>query len=1014
MGYSSYPSPSYFQTIPEDSTTSNMKKRSFDMSSQVSSIPVYHRHNSHNGHIMSPGSNWTPEMHGGDLSYSEPATPSLLNSGGSWTFGSDVPSSLQEMKLEHFDPSLDMTSLVPGTLPKQENFGLLFPFDDFEIRNGSFDSQSNSHQQNHHLGRSHSSSSLNSYSPSFPSVHDSSMSIHEGMLSNSMDEPPYYQRQLKNAQFNRLRMTSENHSEFGSSLTSPVDSGFCTPIDSYASSPILSHSNISHRSYFPTEYIDSHRRPSITTGLQSLHMTDELSLNSALSLTQAPSSLSAPLSIDSFLDTNQDLSGALLHSPDALDLVHGHFYNDKLHLDHHSAFSTNPSHEDIMNGTQSTTYHGFHDGAPPPPTLSPPSSPNTENGLTPVSPANGVNYSLGCKIELCQNGSSALKPLVHNYVSSPNSLLNGEKTVVILTSKVAQKSYGTEKRFLCPPPTVLLLGQNWRMNTYHKNGSSTDGSALVSPKLTIGIPGESGQQQGVLEWSGPSSPSVDSSMMESGSVGRCVAKHLFINDADEKRKRVEVLVNVQSSSGQPMGTFVSKPIKVISKPSKKRQSVKNMELCIHHGTTISLFNRIRSQTVSTKYLGVSTPSSSSNTFVNAKWPSNMNHIGSSNDSACFVARTGRWDPFVIWLVDLNKRNAPPSEQNSTQPPPGFPAPPTIAVHPQEYAMSFSPGSDPRTGSDGKTPIPIHYNQPVVLQCLSTGLISPVMIIRKVDKGSLVVGNGTGTGREEMLGDPVSQLHKVAFQIVEDALEEDTPFPARSSAGSYLVCLGDVVGVQRSNEGRKFDSPPIPKPPTRSESLPDVLENPTYESLPNGMIANENENGSRKRRALSITTNGSHVKASKAGRRNSVRDDLLSNNDSSPQNIWSEDVSDTAVWTIVGTDCVQYSFYTPSSSTLGNEPIVNPITPIPFITHIIPATQNGAPNVLTIYGENLTPDLSVWFGEIQSKITEFKCRESTICTPPVAGQNGVTEGTSFPILLVRNDGVVYKTGKFYTV
>jgi hypothetical protein len=58
--------------------------------------------------------------------------------------------------------------------------------------------------------------------------------------------------------------------------------------------------------------------------------------------------------------------------------------------------------------------------------------------------------------------------------------------------------------------------------------------------------------------------------------GRCVSKQLFINDADEKRKRVECLVKIQIH-GQWMGTLAGKGIKVISKPSKKRQSVKNME-----------------------------------------------------------------------------------------------------------------------------------------------------------------------------------------------------------------------------------------------------------------------------------------------------------------------------------------------------------------------------------------------------------------------------------------------------
>jgi hypothetical protein len=62
-----------------------------------------------------------------------------------------------------------------------------------------------------------------------------------------------------------------------------------------------------------------------------------------------------------------------------------------------------------------------------------------------------------------------------------------------------------------------------------------------------------------------------------GVTANCVSKHLHINDADEKRKRVEVLVKITLGNGNLLGTLASKGIKVISKPSKKRQSVKNIE-----------------------------------------------------------------------------------------------------------------------------------------------------------------------------------------------------------------------------------------------------------------------------------------------------------------------------------------------------------------------------------------------------------------------------------------------------
>lgn len=122
------------------------------------------------------------------------------------------------------------------------------------------------------------------------------------------------------------------------------------------------------------------------------------------------------------------------------------------------------------------------------------------------------------------------------------------------------------------------------------------------PRVTISISGESIPPESVVEWTSTSGKPVVlgeappepspfaqddiSAFAQPGSttaqtyIGRAVGKQLFISD--ERQKKVEALVKIvapgpEDEPERVIGTFPSRPIKVISKPSKKRQSAKNME-----------------------------------------------------------------------------------------------------------------------------------------------------------------------------------------------------------------------------------------------------------------------------------------------------------------------------------------------------------------------------------------------------------------------------------------------------
>lgn len=91
----------------------------------------------------------------------------------------------------------------------------------------------------------------------------------------------------------------------------------------------------------------------------------------------------------------------------------------------------------------------------------------------------------------------------------------------------------------------------------------------------------------------------------------------------------------------------------------------------------------------------------------------------------------------------------------------------------------------------------------------------------------------------------------------------------------------------------------------------------------------------------------------------------------------EMINDGACWTIISTDKAEYQFYE------GMGPVRTPVTPVPIVNSL---HLNGGADVamLEITGDNFTPSLQAWFGDVEAE-TMYRCAESLLCVVPDISQ-----------------------------
>ncbi|BGP48664.1 hypothetical protein JCM10450v2_004540 [Rhodotorula kratochvilovae] len=683
---------------------------------------------------------------------------------------------------------------------------------------------------------------------------------------------------------------------------------------------------------------------------------------------------------------------------------------------------------------------------------------------------------------------------IREYLKAENGMERGEKTVVIMNPKIAQRSYGTEKRLLAPPPQALLLGSSW-WSTHDSNPSlSLAASAAAgklpsppSPTQRITLPPEiflSISTDKIF----PRASAASQWISDEGKLilerdedepaplaGRALSKSLAVNVMGELNKEVSTTVKTVVTICEPgageveprvWARLLGKPMSVISKPSKKRALVSGNIAGLSHGSLVSLYNRTKTYSGSTRYLCTSGISSM---FPTQEWESmtggQPRSFAPDARDLRLVSKTNAWDAWIVYAATVTE---PPTGQSTASAQPGFPPPPPNALP-----------------LDPKSQRSLYYNQTVVLQDLATGVVSPVLVLRRVDAGNVSIGGGVldpvvppppadaalyPTLPGEHLGEPVSQYRTIALEVAPlPSASSGSPAPSRAT-DAYLGVVDEEVGLypigaDRTYLQRATLSAPAPgsmpitptTPGSGGFAAAQAAAAPKTEDGPSELRTASGARPRASRRASATSPTRPPATLAKSRKRGAsataVPPAVGAEVEGGPAaGVWTLPLGDGHVWSMVQVEVQRHTFFVPPSLNSRNAPLHShsvapnplyhaarprlPIGPDVPAVHAVEgplpsSTRDGEAGMLVLKGANLTPDLTVWIGGAPCPQIHFKTPELVLVRPPLGlgpgaglaaskrrgakreelGAGGAA-GKATRIALVRPDGVVFPTAVCY--
>ncbi|KAI8615533.1 hypothetical protein BC830DRAFT_1122084 [Chytriomyces sp. MP71] len=333
------------------------------------------------------------------------------------------------------------------------------------------------------------------------------------------------------------------------------------------------------------------------------------------------------------------------------------------------------------------------------------------------------------------------------YASASLRDPRGLRTILIETPKITQKSYGNERRFLCPPPQITLLGRAWKPTD---QDAQQDESAL-SVELQFGAAAPHESFTELLPRS-----HADASEAETRVA---VFKGVYATGDEMAQRSVNADVRLDACGKWKMQ---SGPIRVVSKPTKR---VSEAEL-LYSGSSVALFNRLKAQKCSTRYLAVST------------------------DGTQLSVSAPHWDAWTLWRLDdprfdvsrFPRKGDGYGDSHTTVDELVWHAP---GVHLQGWTapqcVLDARAANAEDAAEAFARDPLRFGDVVVLRNAVSGLVTRPLVLKSLECLLWVGSGAAGAIMDARVGECVGQMHRACFAKYEEE-------------GKLLAVWEDVVGV----------------------------------------------------------------------------------------------------------------------------------------------------------------------------------------------------------------------------